>query len=84
MWYFVMWIREWIYIVRGFPDSSVGKESTCNAGDAGRCEFDSLVGKIPWRITWQPTPIFLPGEYPWTGERLQSIGSQRVNTAEAT
>ena len=22
----------------------------------------SLVGKIPWRIKWQPTPVFLPGE----------------------
>ena len=22
----------------------------------------SLVGKIPWRRKWQPTPIFLPGE----------------------
>ena len=21
-----------------------------------------LVGKIPWRRTWQPTPVFLPGE----------------------
>ena len=21
----------------------------------------SLVGKIPWRRTWQPTPVFLPG-----------------------
>ena len=22
----------------------------------------SLVGKIPWRRAWQPTPVFLPGE----------------------
>ena len=29
--------------LQGFPDSSVGKESTCNAG------FDSWVGKILWR-----------------------------------
>ena len=21
------------------------------------------VGKIPWRRTWQPTPVFLPGEF---------------------
>ena len=26
------------------------------------------VGKIPWRRTWQPIPIFLPGESPWTDE----------------
>ena len=24
-------------------------------------EFDSWVGKIPWRRKWQPTPVFLPG-----------------------
>ena len=43
----------------GFPPSSVGKESACNAGDLG---FKSWVGKIPWRRKWQPTPVFLSGE----------------------
>ena len=34
------------------------------------------VGKIPWRRAWQPTPLFLPEESPWTEEpgRLQSMG----------
>ena len=27
-----------------------------------RPEFNSWVGKIPWRREWQPTPVFLPGE----------------------
>ena len=42
--------------------------------------FDPWVGKIPWRRAWQPTPVFLPGESPWTEEPggLQSMGSQRV------
>ena len=33
-----------------------------------------------WRRKWQPTPVFLPGESPWTEEpgRLQLMGSQRV------
>ena len=58
----------------------MGKESACNAGDAGRLGFDPLVRKIPWRRTWQPTPVFLPGESPWTEEPggLQFIESQRV------
>ena len=43
----------------GFPPSSVGKESACNAGDLG---FNSWVGKIPWRRKWQPTPVFLSGK----------------------
>ena len=41
--------------------------------------FDPWVGKIPWKRVWQPTPIFLPGEYPWTEEPggLQLMGLQR-------
>ena len=27
-----------------------------------RHKFDPWVGKIPWRRTWQPIPVFLPGE----------------------
>jgi len=44
-----------------------------------RPRFSPWVGKIPWRRTWQPTPLF-PGESPWTEEPggLQSMGSQRV------
>jgi len=84
----------------GFPGSSAGKESACNAGGLssipglGRSpgkgigySFQysqaSLVAqtvknspamqetwfeKIPWRRAWQPTPVFLPGESPWTEE----------------
>ena len=28
-----------------------------------RIRFDPWVGKIPWRRAWQPTPLFLPGEF---------------------
>ena len=42
--------------------------------------LQSLVGKIPWRREWLPTPVFLPGESPWTEKpgKLQSMGEQRV------
>ena len=42
--------------------------------------FDPWVGKIPWRRAWQPIPVFLTREIPWTEEPggLQSMGSQRV------
>ena len=43
-----------------FSGASDGKESACNAGDLG---FNPWFGKIPWRREWQPTPIFLPGEF---------------------
>ena len=44
------------------------------------------VRKIYWRRVWQPTPVFLPGEYPWIEEPcgLQSMGSPRVGHDWAT
>jgi len=35
---------------------------------------------ISWRRAWQPTPVFLPQESPWTEEpgELQFMGSQTV------
>ena len=44
----------------GFPGGSDGKESACNAGDQG---WTPWVRKIPWSRKWQPTPVFLPGEF---------------------
>ena len=43
-----------------------------------------LVGKIPWRRTWEPTPVFLAGESPWTEEPggLQPMGLQEPNMTE--
>ena len=40
----------------------------------------SLAWEDHLRRAWQPTPVFLPGESPWTEEpgRLQSMGWQRV------
>ena len=29
----------------------------------GRHRFYPWVGKVPWGRAWQPTPVFLPGEY---------------------
>ena len=64
-----------------------GKESTCNAGGLWetihlqcRRQVDPWVGKIPWKRARQPTPVFLPGRIPWTGEPggQQSIGSHRA------
>ena len=61
-----------------FPGGSDGKESACNTGDLG--SFNPWVGKIPWKRAWHSTPVFLPGESPWTEEPggPQSVGSQRV------
>ena len=45
---------------RGSRDG--GKEPTCQFRRCKRRRFSPWVGKIPWRRTWQPTPVFLPGE----------------------
>ena len=44
----------------GFPRGLVVQILPANAGDAG--DAGSIPGKISWRRTSQPTPVFLPGE----------------------
>ena len=44
---------------KGFPGGSVGKESTCNAGDLGVIPG---LGRFPWRRQGLPTPVFWPGK----------------------
>ena len=63
---------------------SSGKESSCQFRRFKRCRLYPWIGKIPWRRKWQLTPVFLPGESPWTEElgRKQSVGSQRVRETE--
>ena len=46
----------------GFPGGPRGKEAICDYRSLGRKRFDPWVRKIPWRRTWQPPPVFLPGE----------------------
>ena len=55
-------IDIWLVLLLGLLGSSDGKESACNVGDLSSI----WVGKIPWRRAWQPTPVFLPEESPWT------------------
>ena len=65
----------------GLPGSDSGKEPTCQGRRHKTCRFYPWVGKIPWSRKWQPTPVFLPGEF--HGQRslvgyIQSMGLQRV------
>ena len=64
----------------GFPGGASGKESACQYRRAKRHGFDPWARKIPWKTSWEPTPILSPEESPWTEEpdRLQSMGCQRV------
>ena len=62
------------------PGGSDGKESACNAGH----QVWSWVRMIPWRRKWQPTPIFLPGEFHgWRNLAVYSLqGWRESDTTE--
>ena len=53
----------------------VVKNMPANSGDL-RHQLDPWVRKIPWRRTWQPTPVILAWRIPWTEQPggLQSMG----------
>ena len=74
---------QWLLLLQntssvGFPVGASGEEPSCQCGGCKRPGFSPWVRKIPWRRAWQPTPVLLPGDSPWTEEpgRLQSIGNQ--------
>ena len=59
----------------GFPDSSVGKESACNAREAGSIPG---LGRSPGEGERLPTPVFWPGEFhglyrPWGYNSMDCI-----------
>ena len=45
-------------VKQGFPSGSDNKESICNEGD-----LVQSLGWESWRREWQPTPVFLPGDF---------------------
>ena len=52
------------HLLLGFSGGVSGKEPECQSRRRKRWGFDpSLVGKIPWRRAWQPTPVSLLGQF---------------------
>ena len=47
----------------GTPGGCRGKEAICQCKTCKRGGFDPWVEKIAWKGKWQPTPVFLPGEF---------------------
>ena len=71
----------------GLAGGASGKEPVCQSRRRKRHGFHLQLGKISWRRAWQPTPVPLPGESPWTedpGRGLQSLGSQKTDTTEVS
>ena len=46
----------------------VAKNLPANAEDLRDMGSTPGSGRFPWRRKWQATPVFLPGESPWTEE----------------
>ena len=61
------------------------KNPPANTGDI-ETGVPSLGWEDPWRRTWQPTPVFLPGES--RGQRSLMVyspwGHKELDTTEAT
>ena len=60
-------LSEWLFFLycseRASQVATEVKNLPANAGRCKRRGFNPWVGKIPWRRKWQPTPVFLPGEF---------------------
>ena len=54
--------REIVPQTGGFPGGSSGEELICQCMRCKRPGFNPSVGKVLWRRTWQPSPVFLPEE----------------------
>ena len=70
----------------GFLGGASCKELACQCRRHKRHNFDPWVGNIPWRRSWQPTPVFLPGEP--NGQRSLArygpLGRKESGTTKAT
>ena len=56
-------IVEWVACPPPRDLTDPGIKSSSLTSPPCNAEFNPWVGKIPWRRKWQPTPVFLPGEF---------------------
>ena len=79
-------LLETANLLMGFPGGISGKEPVYQCNRLKIPAFDPYVGKILWRRTQQPTPVFLPGES--HGQRCLAAyspwGRKELDTTEAT
>ena len=82
------WIKKMWYI---YMASLVAQSIKNSPAKCWRCRYNTWIKKIPWRRAWQPTLVFLPGEYhglkslagysPW-GRRVRHDWSYWARTME--
>ena len=73
-------------LTQGFPGGASGKEPACECRRHKRHRFNPWVGKIPWKRKWQPTPVFLPGEFHGQGNLVgySPLGCKELDNTEVT
>ena len=54
--------RDWTQVSAFHSDALTEPPGKHVCLQCGRPQFYPWVGKIPWRMKWQPTPVFLPRE----------------------
>ena len=55
--------HNWVTNTRTLPTrASLVAQTVKNPSVMQETRFNPWVGKIPWRRTWLPTPVFLPGK----------------------
>ena len=54
-----LWVLEWV----AYPFSNGSSQSRDWTHCCNRPGFNPWIEKIHWRRKWQPTPVFLPGEF---------------------
>ena len=64
----------------GFPGGTGSKELACQYRSSKRHGVDPCVRKIAWRRAWQPTPVFLPGEF---HGQSSPMGHKELGTTKA-
>jgi len=77
-----LWIqKEWASQV-----APVVKNLPANSGAISTCRLDPRIGKISWRIAWQPTSEFLPGKshYKRSLAGCRPVGPKESDTIETS
>ena len=62
-----------VHVYRGLCRASLVAQEVKNLPAIQETQFNPWVGKIPWSMEWQTTPVFLPGEF--QGQRSPAVNS---------
>ena len=63
--YYPNFVIKYIFNCQGGTPIAQQVKSSPAMQETGGHKFELWVGKLPSRRKWQPTPVFLPGEYHW-------------------